>query len=137
MRALPQQDIFEVQRAAIKPGQKVVIVDDLLATGGSLAAASSLVQKVGGVVLEGLVVIELVGLEGRKKLDCKVHSLIQYWEDTTLSRAFSKAILPQGNYIYIWTTQLSIIHEWACLMLCLLRLNKPENEFIFLNKHTF
>lgn len=78
MLAQPQQDIFEVQRAAIKPGQKVVIVDDLLATGGSLAAASSLVKKVGGVVLEGLVVIELVGLEGRKKLDCKVHSLIQY-----------------------------------------------------------
>lgn len=67
-----------MQRAAIKPGQKVVIVDDLLATGGSLAAATSLVQKVGGVVLEGLVVIELVGLEGRKKLDWKVHSLIQY-----------------------------------------------------------
>lgn len=78
MLAQPQQDIFEVQRAAIKPGQKVVIVDDLLATGGSLAAASSLVQKVGGVVLEGLVVIELVDLAGRKKLDCKVHSLIQY-----------------------------------------------------------
>lgn len=136
MLAQPQQDIFEVQRAAIKPGQKVVIVDDLLATGGSLAAASSLVKKVGGVVLEGLVVIELVGLEGRKKLDCKVHSLIQYWEDTTLSRAFSKAILPQGNYIYIWTMQLSIIHEWACFMLCSLRSNKRENEFIFLNKHT-
>ncbi|KAH8402862.1 hypothetical protein KR222_007680 [Zaprionus bogoriensis] len=71
-------DIFEVQRTAIKPGQKVVIVDDLLATGGSLSAACSLVRKVGGVVLESLVVIELLGLEGRKKLDCNVHSLIQY-----------------------------------------------------------
>ncbi|KAH8366175.1 hypothetical protein KR093_009958, partial [Drosophila rubida] len=72
------QDVFELQRAAIKPGQKVVIVDDLLATGGSLLAATALVRKVGGVVLESLVVIELLGLEGRKKLDCNVHSLIQY-----------------------------------------------------------
>ncbi|SPP84884.1 adenine phosphoribosyltransferase [Drosophila guanche] len=71
-------DTFELQRAAIRPGQKVVIVDDLLATGGSLLAASELVRKVGGVVLESLVVMELVDLDGRKKLDCKVHSLIKY-----------------------------------------------------------
>ncbi|KAL7724740.1 hypothetical protein ACLKA6_002964 [Drosophila palustris] len=71
-------DIFEMQREAIKPGQKVLIVDDLLATGGSLSAASALVRKVGGVVLESLVVIELLELEGRKKLDGNVHSLIQY-----------------------------------------------------------
>ncbi|XP_017138727.1 adenine phosphoribosyltransferase [Drosophila miranda] len=71
-------DTFELQRTAIQPGQKVVIVDDLLATGGSLLAASELVRKVGGVVLESLVVMELVGLDGRKKLDCKVHSLIKY-----------------------------------------------------------
>ncbi|XP_034482793.1 adenine phosphoribosyltransferase [Drosophila innubila] len=71
-------DIFEMQRAAIKPGQKVLIVDDLLATGGSLCAASALVRKVGGVVLESLVVIELLELEGRKKLEGNVHSLIQY-----------------------------------------------------------
>ncbi|EDW69498.1 adenine phosphoribosyltransferase [Drosophila novamexicana] len=71
-------DTFELQRAAIKPGQKVVIVDDLLATGGSLLAATALVRKLGGVVLESLVVIELVALDGRKKLDCDVHSLIKY-----------------------------------------------------------
>ncbi|XP_022218006.2 adenine phosphoribosyltransferase [Drosophila obscura] len=71
-------DSFELQRQAIQPGQKVVIVDDLLATGGSLLAASELIRKVGGVVLESLVVMELAGLEGRKKLDCKVHSLIKY-----------------------------------------------------------
>ncbi|ALC43384.1 Aprt [Drosophila busckii] len=71
-------DTFEIQRAAIKPGQKVLLVDDLLATGGSLRAATELVRKVGGVVLESLVVIELEELQGRKKLDCNVHSLIQY-----------------------------------------------------------
>ncbi|KAH8345852.1 hypothetical protein KR067_007718 [Drosophila pandora] len=71
-------DTFEIQRNAITPGQKVVVVDDLLATGGSLAAAAELVRKVGGVVVESLVVLELVGLEGRKRLDGKVHSLIKY-----------------------------------------------------------
>ncbi|EDV96278.1 adenine phosphoribosyltransferase [Drosophila grimshawi] len=71
-------DTFELQRSAIKPGQRVVIVDDLLATGGSLLAATALVRKVGGVVLECLVVMELLGLEGRKKLDCNVHALIKY-----------------------------------------------------------
>ncbi|XP_030385871.1 adenine phosphoribosyltransferase [Scaptodrosophila lebanonensis] len=71
-------DIFEMQRSAIKPGQKVIIVDDLLATGGSLAAATQLVRKLGGVILESVVVIELQELQGRQKLDCNVHSLIQY-----------------------------------------------------------
>jgi len=50
----------------------------LIATGGSLFAASELVRKVGGIVVESLVVMELVGLEGRQKLDGKVHSLIKY-----------------------------------------------------------
>lgn len=53
-------------------------MDDLLATGGSLSAASELVRKLGGVLLESLVVIELLDLDGRKRLDCNVHSLIQY-----------------------------------------------------------
>ncbi|EDX08885.1 adenine phosphoribosyltransferase [Drosophila simulans] len=71
-------DTFELQKSAIKPGQKVVVVDDLLATGGSLVAATELIRKVGGVVVESLVVMELVGLDGRKRLDGKVHSLIKY-----------------------------------------------------------
>ncbi|KAH8323992.1 hypothetical protein KR074_005688 [Drosophila pseudoananassae] len=78
LKRLVFQDTFEIQRSAIQPGQKVVVVDDLLATGGSLAAAAELIRKVGGVVVESLVVIELVGLEGRKRLDGKVHSLIKY-----------------------------------------------------------
>ncbi|XP_055911942.1 adenine phosphoribosyltransferase [Eupeodes corollae] len=71
-------DIFEMQKSAIKPGQKVVIVDDLLATGGSLEAAIKLLRKAGAIVQEGLVVLELVDLGGRKRLDCNVHSLIKY-----------------------------------------------------------
>ncbi|XP_075160732.1 adenine phosphoribosyltransferase [Haematobia irritans] len=71
-------DIFEMQTTAIKPGQKVLIIDDLLATGGSLEAAVKLVRKAGGVVAQCLVIMELAFLEGRKKLDAPVHSLLKY-----------------------------------------------------------
>lgn len=67
-----------MQKSAIKPGQKVVIVDDLLATGGSIEAASKLIKKAGGDVIEALVIMELTFLQARKRLDCKVHSLIKY-----------------------------------------------------------
>ncbi|XP_013118066.1 adenine phosphoribosyltransferase [Stomoxys calcitrans] len=71
-------DIFEMQTNAIKPGQKVLIVDDLLATGGSLEAAVKLVRKAGGEVVECLIIMELAFLEGRKKVDTNVHSLLKY-----------------------------------------------------------
>ncbi|CAD7002434.1 adenine phosphoribosyltransferase [Ceratitis capitata] len=72
------KDIFEMQANAIKPGQKVIIVDDLLATGGSLKAAIELVRKAGGDVIGGIVVMELKDLRGRDKIDCDVHTLIKY-----------------------------------------------------------
>jgi adenine phosphoribosyltransferase len=72
-------DVFEMQCGAIKKGQKVLVVDDLLATGGSLKAACELVRKAGGIVDGCLVVLELKSLNGRKNLEgIKVHSFIQY-----------------------------------------------------------
>lgn len=71
-------DVFEMQENAIKPGQKVVIVDDLLATGGTLEAAVELVRAVGGVVVEAVVLIELCDLNGRTKAIVPVHSFIKY-----------------------------------------------------------
>ena len=69
----------EMHRDAIHPGQKVVIVDDLIATGGSAEAAARLVEKVGGQVVRMVFVMELAGLEGRKKLaKYDVDSLIVY-----------------------------------------------------------
>ena len=69
----------EMHTDAIKPGQKVVIVDDLMATGGSAEAAAKLVEKLGGEVVKMVFVMELAGLEGRKKLkDYLVDSLIIY-----------------------------------------------------------
>jgi adenine phosphoribosyltransferase len=64
---------------ALKPGSRVLLIDDLLATGGTAAAAAALIQKLGGTILEISFLIELGFLAGRKKLaDYKVRSLITY-----------------------------------------------------------
>ena len=71
----------EIHKDAIRPGQKVVIVADLIATGGSAEAAAKLVRKLGGEVVRMVFVMELAGLEGRKKLEgYDVESLIVYPE---------------------------------------------------------
>lgn len=72
-------DSLEVHMDAIQPGQRVLIVDDLLATGGTAAAAVELVEKLGGEVAGLLFVIELDFLNGRKKLaGYPVKSLLHY-----------------------------------------------------------
>ncbi len=70
---------IEIHKDAIKPGQKVLIVDDLIATGGSAEAAAKLVEALGGKVVKFLFVMELAGLNGRGRLkDYDVESLITY-----------------------------------------------------------
>lgn len=59
---------IEMHKDAIRPGDKVVLVDDLLATGGTMEAAAKLVESLGGVVVKMIFVIELAGLKGREKL---------------------------------------------------------------------
>ncbi|KAI9504088.1 adenine phosphoribosyltransferase [Coemansia spiralis] len=71
------EDIFQMQAEGIKAGQNVVIVDDLLATGGSCKAAEELVAKLKGTVVLNAFVISLEGLEGHKKLSAPVYSLIE------------------------------------------------------------
>ncbi|KZD10000.1 adenine phosphoribosyltransferase [Oceanibaculum pacificum] len=71
-------DTIEIQEGAVQPGQKVVLVDDLLATGGTMAAAAHLIRKVGGVVPAAACIIELTFLNGRSKLDMPVTTLAQY-----------------------------------------------------------
>lgn len=73
-------DILEIQRNTIEPGLKCLIVDDLIATGGSIAAATHLLQSCGATVIGCLAVIELLSLEGSKNIpECvTVHSLIKY-----------------------------------------------------------
>ncbi|MBQ8643347.1 MAG: adenine phosphoribosyltransferase [Candidatus Methanomethylophilaceae archaeon] len=70
---------LEMHSDSIKPGQKVVIVDDLIATGGTTEAIVKMVEKLGGEVVKICFVMELAGLEGRKKLsNYDVESLITY-----------------------------------------------------------
>lgn len=72
-------DILEIHKDAIKPGLRVAIVDDLLATGGTIAAVTKLVEQVGGEVVGLSFAIELEELKGRKKLkDYDVMSLLKY-----------------------------------------------------------
>ena len=70
---------IEIHKDAIKPGEKVVIIDDLIATGGTLAAACKLVEQLQGEVAEIAVVMELAGLNGRDQLrKYPLTSLITY-----------------------------------------------------------
>lgn len=72
-------DYLEVHADAITPGQKVLIADDLLATGGTTEAAINLVQQLGGEVVGITFLVELEYLEGRKKLqDYPIFSLVKY-----------------------------------------------------------
>ncbi len=71
-------DRIEIHLDAVRPGQSVLLIDDLLATGGTMEAALRLVRRVGGKPAACAFVIELSFLNGRSKLDTAVHSLIQY-----------------------------------------------------------
>ncbi len=72
-------DTLEIHQDAILPGQRVLIADDLLATGGTVSAASALVQRLGGKIVELAFLIELTDLKGRERLaEFPVFSLIQY-----------------------------------------------------------
>ncbi|MGB0697449.1 MAG: adenine phosphoribosyltransferase [Rhodospirillaceae bacterium] len=71
-------DIIEIQEGAISPGQRVVVLDDLLATGGTLNACIELIRKCGGTVVGAACIIELTFLNGRDKIDVPVQSLLSY-----------------------------------------------------------
>lgn len=70
---------IEMHKDSIKPGQKVLIVDDLIATGGTTEAMCRLIEELGGEVVGIVVLIELAGLEGRKRLEnYRIDSAICY-----------------------------------------------------------
>ena len=71
--------VIEMHKDSIKPGQKVVIIDDLIATGGTIEAITKLVEQLGGEVVKIVFLMELAGLDGRKKLEkYDVESVIRY-----------------------------------------------------------
>ena len=71
-------DRIEIQADAVSPGQRVLVVDDLLATGGTMAAGIQLLRSVGAHVPAAAALIELVFLHGRSKLDVPFEALVQY-----------------------------------------------------------
>jgi adenine phosphoribosyltransferase len=71
-------DRVEVQADAVEPGQRVVVVDDLLATGGTMSAGIALLRRVGAVVPAAAALIELTFLNGRSRLDVPCEALVSY-----------------------------------------------------------
>ena len=70
---------IEIHKDAIKPGQKVVVIDDLIATGGTIEAAVKLIEELGGEVVKVVFLMELARLKGRERLkDYDVESVICY-----------------------------------------------------------
>jgi adenine phosphoribosyltransferase len=73
------KNVLEIHTDAVFHGQKVVIIDDVLATGGTAAAAAALVERLGGVVAGYVFIVELSFLNGREKLEgYPVHTLLTY-----------------------------------------------------------
>ena len=71
--------VIEMHKDSIKPGQKVVIIDDLIATGGTVEAAAKLIESLGGEVVKMVFLMELAGLKGRERLkNYDVQSVICY-----------------------------------------------------------
>ena len=71
--------VLEMHRDSIKPGQKVVLVDDLIATGGTMEASIQMIEELGGEVVKILFLMELAGLKGRERLkEYDVDSVIIY-----------------------------------------------------------
>ncbi|MBQ4563638.1 MAG: adenine phosphoribosyltransferase [Lachnospiraceae bacterium] len=71
--------VIEIHKDAIKPGQKVVIVDDLIATGGTIEAIIKLIEQLGGEVVKICFVMELAGLKGRERLaGYEISSVVTY-----------------------------------------------------------
>lgn len=67
---------FEIEKDSLKPGQKVLVIDDVLATGGTAAAACALIERLGAEVVEVAILIELPVLKGREKIAHPVFSLL-------------------------------------------------------------
>jgi adenine phosphoribosyltransferase len=74
-------DTLTIHEDAIEKGEQVLIVDDLLATGGTVSAMVELIQKLGGNIVEAAFLVELAFLGGREKLSVPVFSLLQYEEE--------------------------------------------------------
>jgi adenine phosphoribosyltransferase len=72
------RDSVEIHKDAISPGQKVLLIDDLIATGGTASAACRLIEQLGGKILECAFIVELPELKGREKLIWPVFKVVDF-----------------------------------------------------------
>ncbi len=73
------EGVLQIHEDAISPGEKVLVVDDLIATGGTIGAAVNLVKKMGGEIIECAFIVELPDLNGRQMIKgCKVFAIIEF-----------------------------------------------------------
>ncbi len=71
-------DTIEIQEDMIRPGQRIAVLDDLLATGGTMQAAINLVRRQGGIVVAAACIIELAFLQGRRRIDVPLTAMVAY-----------------------------------------------------------
>ena len=71
-------DTIEIQEDAVGPGQRVIVLDDLIATGGTMQATIELVQRQGGIVVGAACIIELSFLDGRSKIEVPLTAMVSY-----------------------------------------------------------
>lgn len=74
-------DTLTIHEDAIQKGENVLIVDDLLATGGTLKAMTELIRKLGGTIIEAAFLVELGFLKGREKVDIPIFSIVKYSQE--------------------------------------------------------
>lgn len=72
------KDVLEIQEDSIRPGQRVLVIDDLIATGGSLGATCKLIKNLDATIVGCLVLLELGQLKGSENVDAPVESLITF-----------------------------------------------------------
>ena len=97
---------IQIHKDAIKPGQKVVVVDDLIATGGTTEAIVSLVEQLGGKVVKLCFVMELAGLKGRDRLKgYDVESAIIFMKENKCTRAAAVFLNSADAPLYLYDTQ--------------------------------
>ena len=69
---------IEMHKSSINPGDKIIIIDDLIATGGTLQAAAKLVEKLGGEVVKAVALVELRGFNARSRLNFNIETVLSY-----------------------------------------------------------
>lgn len=83
--------VIEMHKDSIKPGQKVVVVDDLIATGGTIEAAIQMIEELGGEVVKVIFLMELAGLKGRERRKAMTWTALSFTRENKIRKSNCKA----------------------------------------------